>query len=176
MLSIMEPFPTSVDDDADTIPSAVAGSTVCRVVTPVPGTVAPLSSVPDPRFASGAFGAGAAVVPDFDVNHVTALAPVSGELRRLMPHFFLIVAESGVAVYVQLGIDTDMLDGTGFSPHACEGDRVVAGQRITTYSPRQIGRLGFDPVIPVVALQQDAVVMRMLPGEPCEPGDVLFVL
>lgn len=170
----MEPFATPVAGDSAATPAVSPTGTARQVVTPMPGTVAPLSSVPDPRFASGAFGSGVAVIPDFDVEHVTVVAPVTGELRRLMPHFFLIVTDDGTPVYTQLGIDTDMLDGTGFSPHATEGDRVVAGERITTYAPRQLGRLGFDPLVPVVAMQQDAVTTVLLPGEPCEPGDVLF--
>ena len=176
MLSPMEPFATPVADDAADTPAVVPDGPVLQVVTPMPGTVAPLESVPDPRFASGAFGAGVAVIPDYDVEHVTVVAPVSGELRRLMPHFFLIVTEDGTAVYTQLGLDTAMLGGTGFSPHATEGQQVTVGERITTYAPRQLGRLGFDPLVPVIAMQQDAVTTGLLPGEPCEPGDVLFEL
>jgi PTS system glucose-specific IIA component len=53
---------------------------------------------------------------------------------------------------------------------------VTVGERITTYAPRQLGRLGFDPLVPVVAMQQNVVATGLLPGEPCEPGDVLFEL
>lgn len=183
MLSLMDHSATSADENAVATAGGFSMSTpvgptgpTLQVVTPLPGTVAPLSSVPDPRFASGAFGAGVAVIPDYDNEQVTVVAPVSGELRRLMPHFFLIVTDDGVPVYTQLGIDTDMLDGTGFSPHATEGSRVRVGERITTYAPRQLGRLGFDPLVPVVAMQQERVSVVLVPGEPCEPGDILFEL
>ncbi|AGP29949.1 PTS glucose transporter subunit IIA [Corynebacterium terpenotabidum] len=172
----MDHFATPVDSEEAATSAILTVTPDCQIVTPISGTVAPLDSVPDPRLAAGAFGAGLAVIPDFENEQVTVVAPVSGILRRFMPHFFLIVTDEGSAVYTQLGIDTDMLDGTGFSPHVREGDRVVAGQRVTTYAPRQLGRLGFDPVVPVVAVQYESVTAALLPGEPCEQGDVLFTV
>lgn len=172
MLSFMDPFAASIDCDASD--AADAHSALRRVVTPLSGTVAPLDSVPDPRLACGELGAGIAVVPDFDVEQVTVLAPATGELRRFLPHLFLIVTDAGDVVYTQLGIDTGLLDGTGFSPHVSEGDRVTTGERITTFSPRQLGRLGFDPVVSVMVVEHRRVAAALMPGEPCESGDVLF--
>lgn len=146
------------------------------IITPMPGTVASLDSVPDPIFAAGTLGGGLAVVPDPDRDHVTLRAPVSGVLTRLMPHFFVIVTESGVPVLTHLGVDTGRLDGQGYSVHVKEGQHIRVGQRVTTYAPRELARLGFDPVVPVVAMRIAAVEGRMVPGEPCEPGDVLFRL
>lgn len=175
MLSFMDSFAAPLDCDAvDAVSPSDAHSVLRPVITPVPGTVTPLDSVADPRLASGALGAGIAVIPDYDVDQVTVLAPASGELRRFLPHLFLIVTDAGEVVCTQLGIDTDLLDGTGFSPHVSEGDRVVAGERITTYSPRQLGRLGFDPVVSVMAVEHEVVSATLMFGEPCESGDVLF--
>lgn len=145
------------------------------IVTPMPGTVAPLSAVPDPLFAAGTVGPGMAVVPDPGVEYVTVCAPVSGVLTRVMPHLFLIASDDGPSVLVHIGIDTAHLDGQGYSLHVGQGQRVQVGERVTTYAPLSVGRLGFDPVVPVVMMQQDGVVDEaLLPGEPCEPGDVLF--
>lgn len=146
------------------------------IITPMPGTVASLDSVPDPIFAAGALGGGLAVVPDPGTDQVTLRAPVSGVLTRLMPHFFLIVTDSGVPVLTHLGVDTGRLDGQGYSVHAGEGQYVRVGERVTTYAPRVLCRLGFDPVVAVVAVRVPDVEARMTPGEPCEPGDVLFRL
>ncbi|WP_130840786.1 PTS glucose transporter subunit IIA [Corynebacterium neomassiliense] len=147
-----------------------------RVVTPVHGTVAPLDSVPDPRLASGAYGAGVAVVPDFGVEVATVVAPVAGEVCSIMPHYFLVLTDGGLPVYTQLGIDTDLLDGTGFSLHVSGGARGGAGQRGVTYAPGQLGRLGFDPVVSVGAVRRSSVTPALGPGEPCGAGDVLFEL
>lgn len=154
---------------------AVQRAAVLDAVTPMPGTVAPLSAVPDPLFAAGTVGPGMAVVPDPGVEYVTVCAPVSGVVTRMMPHLFLIQTDDGIPVLVHLGIDTAHLDGQGFSPHVEQGRRVYAGERITTYAPLYIGRLGFDPIVAVVMMQQEGAVDElMMPGEPCEPGDVLF--
>jgi PTS system glucose-specific IIA component len=146
------------------------------IITPMSGTVASLDSVPDPIFASGCVGGGLAIVPDPETEQVTLRAPVSGVLTRLMPHFFLIVTDDGIPVLTHLGIDTGRLDGQGYSLHASEGQRVSVGERVTTYAPRALGRLGFDPIVPVVAMQLPDIEGRLIPGEPCEPGDVLFRL
>lgn len=145
------------------------------VVTPMPGTVAPLSAVPDPLFAAGTVGPGMAVVPDPGVEYVTVCAPVEGVVTRLMPHLFLILTDEGLPVLVHIGIDTAQLDGQGYSLHVEQGCRVQVGERITTYAPLSIGRLGFDPIVSVVMMQQDGGVEEgLMPGEPSEPGDVLF--
>jgi PTS system glucose-specific IIA component len=149
------------------------------VVTPMSGTVAPLEAVPDPLFAAGTVGPGMAVVPDPGVEYVTVCAPVSGVITRLMPHLFLILTDDEIPVLVHLGIDTAQLDGQGYSVHAEQGQRVRVGERITTYAPLAIGRLGYDPIVPVVVMQRDPHVVvssELLPGEPCELGDVLFHL
>ncbi|WP_291479969.1 PTS glucose transporter subunit IIA [Corynebacterium sp.] len=145
------------------------------VVTPMPGTVAPLSAVPDPLFAAGTVGPGMAVVPDPGVEYVTVCAPVEGVVTRLMPHLFLILTDDGLPVLVHIGIDTAQLDGQGYSLHVEQGHRVRVGERVTTYAPLSIGRLGFDPIVAVVMMQQDGGVEEgLMPGEPSEPGDVLF--
>ncbi|MGO1465031.1 MAG: PTS sugar transporter subunit IIA [Candidatus Corynebacterium faecigallinarum] len=147
------------------------------VITPLAGTVVPLESVPDPLFAAGTVGPGMAVVPDAGVEYVTVCAPVSGTLTRLMPHLFLILTDDETPVLVHLGIDTAHLDGQGYSPHAEQGKRVEVGQRITTYAPLALGRLGFDPIVPVVVMGRgDGAPVRpaLVPGEPCGLGEVLF--
>ncbi|HIW90580.1 MAG TPA: PTS glucose transporter subunit IIA [Candidatus Corynebacterium avicola] len=147
------------------------------VVTPFAGTVVPLDSVPDPLFAAGTVGPGVAVIPDAGVEYVTVCAPVPGTLTRLMPHLFLILTDDGIPVLVHLGIDTAHLDGQGYSIHAEQGKRVEAGQRITTYAPLALGRLGFDPIVPVVVMgggDSTSVRPALIVGEPCEVGDILF--
>lgn len=159
------------------VPGSVAGAETgtLDVVTPMPGTVAPLSAVPDPLFAAGTVGPGMAVVPDPGVEYVTVCSPVAGVLTRLMPHLFLVTTDDGLPVLVHIGIDTAQLDGQGYSTHVEQGTRVQVGQRVTTYAPLSIGRLGFDPIVAVVMMQQDGGVEEgLMPGEPSEPGDVLF--
>ena len=86
------------------------------VGAPLAGTTAPLSAVPHPVFASGSAGAGVAVIPDPDKEIVEVQSPVAGTLVRVQPHMFVVELEDGSArVLVQMGIDTDQLDGQGFA-------------------------------------------------------------
>ena len=136
----------------------------CRVLTPFSGTVASLDSVPDPVFASGAIGAGIAVIPDPGVELVTVTAPLAGVVTRVLPHLYLLQAvppqvtpaqatlqaaarwrrfaeaQDYPSVLIQLGIDTARLEGEGFNQHVEEGQFVPQGAPLCTYAPRELGR------------------------------------
>lgn len=154
------------------------GHVSSTVVAPLAGTVAPLSSVPDPVFAVGAVGDGVAVVPDPGGGAVAVRSPVAGVVRRVLPHLFIVDTAGGAHVLVHLGIDTGRLEGEGFTTVVAEGDRVAAGDPVTTYTPCEVARRGYDPAVVVVALRSGAgtVVPGALPGEPCAAGDALFTV
>ena len=85
------------------------------VIAPVTGRAVALGDVPDPVFAQGMVGYGAAIDPPREV--ITAVAPVSGRLLKLMPHAFVVLTPDNVGVLVHLGLDTVALDGEGFTTH-----------------------------------------------------------
>ena len=118
------------------------------VGAPLAGTTVPLSAVPHPVFASGSAGAGVAVIPDPDKEIVEVQSPVAGTIVRVQPHMFVVELEDGSArVLVQMGIDTDQLDGQGFATRWAEGSTVQAGTPVVTYAPKEVGRLGYDPIV-----------------------------
>ena len=96
------------------------------VLAPIAGRAVALAEVPDPVFAQGMVGYGAAVDPPRQV--VDAVAPVSGKLLKLMPHAYVIMTADNVGVLVHLGLDTVQLNGAGFTAHVALGDTVSAGQ------------------------------------------------
>ena len=148
-----------------------------QVCAPLDGTTAALSSVPHPVFATGSAGAGIAVVPDPGVEVVDVAAPITGTLVRVQPHLFVVEAlVTGVRVLVNIGIDTDKLRGRGYSTRLEEGAEVRAGAPVVTYAPKEIGRMGFDPIVVVVAMSHDfmEITVDALPGEPCSVTDLLF--
>ena len=65
--------------------SAAAPATPISVASPLPGRLIPLGEVPDPVFAKGLAGGGAAVVPDDDAGVLTAVAPLDGRVIKVMP-------------------------------------------------------------------------------------------
>lgn len=158
------------------------------VVTPLAGTAVSLDSVPDPILATGTIGAGVAVIPDAGVEVVQILAPIGGVMKRVAPNMFVFQTQSvpggspaemladQPSIFMQLGVDTGRLNGQGFDVHVQEGDLVRQGTPVCTYAPRELGRMGFDPVVMVLGLQMGAseIKLDVFSGEPVMDGDNLF--
>lgn len=158
------------------------------VVTPLAGTAVSLDSVPDPILATGTIGAGVAVIPDAGVEVVQILTPIGGVMKRVAPNMFVIQTQSvpggshaemladQPSIFMQLGVDTGRLNGQGFDVHVQEGDLVRQGTPVCTYAPRELGRMGFDPVVMVLGLQMGAseIKLDVFSGEPVMDGDNLF--
>lgn len=122
------------------------------VFAPVEGRALALSDVPDPVFAGGMVGYGAAVDPPHEV--IYAVAPVSGKILKLLPHAYIVMTPDNVGVLVHLGLDTVTLNGEGFTAHVAQGDTVEAGQPVITYDVPAIVAAGLSPVVPVVVMDE----------------------
>ncbi len=123
-----------------------------QILAPVSGRAVPLPDVPDPVFAQGMVGYGAAIDPPREV--IDAVAPVSGTLLKLLPHAFIVLTPDNVGVLVHLGLDTVALKGEGFTAHVSQGDVVSAGQLIITYDVPLIEAKGLNPIVPVVLMDE----------------------
>jgi PTS system beta-glucosides-specific IIC component len=127
---------------------------VIAVGAPATGTVVALQNIADQIFASGALGQGAGVNP----SDGRVVAPVSGTVITAMPHAFGIQTDDGVEVLVHIGIDTVKLNGEGFQSAATQGQRVEAGDLLSTVDLAHIAQAGFDTtVITVVTNSQQFV-------------------
>jgi sugar PTS system EIIA component len=147
------------------------------VLAPVQGRAVPLQDVPDPVFAQGMVGYGAAIDPPRGV--VDVVAPVSGKLLKLMPHAYVIMTPDNVGILVHLGLDTVALNGEGFTTHVSQGDEVTAGQVVITYDVPAIEAKGLNPIVPVVVMDEresDNVTpsAAVTAGSPIAARDPLF--
>lgn len=142
--------------------------TSTQVLAPVGGRAVALADVPDPVFSAGMVGYGAAVDPPREV--VTAVAPVSGRLLKLMPHAYVVLTADGVGVLVHLGLDTVALNGEGFTTHVSQGDDVAAGQAVITYDVPAIEAKGLNPIVPVVVMDEREA-SHIVPSEHVHGGD-----
>ncbi|GAA4893107.1 PTS sugar transporter subunit IIA [Streptomonospora salina] len=143
-----------------------------QVFAPVPGTAVPMSEVPDPVFAQGMVGPGAAVRPA--ARPQEAAAPISGRIAKLHPHAFMVLAASGHGVLVHLGIDTVKLDGAGFEKLVAEGDDVEAGTPVIRWDPAAVEAQGLSAVVPVAALEAEAAALGSTADGDVAAGDPLF--
>jgi glucose-specific phosphotransferase system IIA component len=148
------------------------------VLAPVPGRAVRMEDVPDPVFAQGMVGPGAAIDPPRGV--VEAVAPIAGSVLKVLPHAYVILGADGVGILVHLGIDTVQLDGQGFTVHVEKGAEVTAGQLIVTYDVPAVETLGRNPVVPVIALEKaaDDVALSeaVTSGAPLAALDTLFTV
>lgn len=145
-----------------------------QVLSPAAGTNLAVSDVPDPVFSYGLVGPGVAVVPRGGLQQ--ALAPVSGKLVKLHPHAYVIVAETGDAVLVHLGVDTVHMQGAGFRTLVSESDQVQAGDAVVEWDPDVVAATGRSTICCVVVLDCPAGRVRdhVAAGEQVSPQQVLF--
>lgn len=147
------------------------------VASPLPGRLIPLSEVPDPVFAKGLVGGGAAVIPDDDAGVVTAVAPLDGKVVKVMPHAYIVQHASGPAVLVHVGIDTVGLKGEGFTVIAQKGDQVRAGDPMITVDVSLVRSKDLSMCSPVVILDSAAdAIDAPASGGRVEAGAHLFDL
>lgn len=121
-----------------------------EILSPVPGVQQEVSDVPDPVFAQGMVGPGAAISPRHGKQ--SAVAPIDGTLAKLHPHAFLILSDKGPGVLVHLGIDTVHMRGDGFTMVAEENQRVTAGSEIILWDPDYVEGTGRSAMCAVVVL------------------------
>ena len=140
-------------------PAAGASAEVTEVLAPVRGRAVPMQQVPDPTFADGLVGPGAAVDPPHEI--VDAVAPISGTVLQMMPHAYVIVSADNIGVLVHLGLDTVQLGGEGFTAHVAKGDTVEAGQPIMTYDVPSVVATGRNPIVPVVVMEKQVQDIRL---------------
>jgi PTS system N-acetylglucosamine-specific IIA component len=145
------------------------------VASPLPGRLIALNEVPDPVFAKGLVGGGAAVVPDDDAGVLTAVAPLDGRVIKVMPHAYIVQHASGPAVLVHVGIDTVGLKGEGFTVFAQKGDQVRAGDPMISVDVALIRSKDLSMCSPVVILDSAAdSISPPAPGGRVEAGGHLF--
>ncbi|GAB4087138.1 PTS glucose transporter subunit IIA [Myceligenerans cantabricum] len=147
------------------------------VRSPVAGTVVAMADVPDPVFAEGMVGPGVAVDPVAGAPS-DVLAPCDGIIVKLHPHAFVLAGPAGRGILVHLGIDTVQLAGQGFTLHTAEGETVIAGQRLVSWSPSDVAAGGRSPLVLVVALDlvADGLEVLAAPGTPVTPASPIFVV
>ena len=95
------------------------GSAGISIAAPMAGTVVPLEEVPDPTFAQGILGQGAAILPA--EGRVTAPADGTIDVMFDTGHAVSMTTADGAEVLIHVGIDTVQLNGQHYK--ALQGGR-----------------------------------------------------
>lgn len=138
---------------ADTEVKAVETEDDGFITSPLSGQVVALSEVPDPTFAEGILGLGAAVIP----SEGKVVAPANGVVGTLFDthHAIGLMLDNGKELLIHIGINTVELEGKGFTPHVAEGDKVSKGQTLITFDIDHIKSKGYNIITPVLVSNSD---------------------
>lgn len=145
------------------------------ITSPLSGKAVKLENVPDPTFAQGILGLGAAIEP----TEGKVVAPADGKVETLFDtlHAVGLTLDNGKELLIHVGINTVALNGEGFVPHVSEGDRVTKGQTLITFDIDFIKSKGYQTVTPVLVGNSDdfsAVEQLAAEGAQVSIGDELI--
>jgi PTS system beta-glucosides-specific IIC component len=168
LLTVIVGFKDPVDETA-----AAVESNDLEVLSPLDGTVIPLSEVRDAVFAGGALGKGVAVVP----RTGALFAPFDALVVAAFPtgHAIGLQHADGAEVLIHIGLDTVKLGGKHFSLKVESGQRVSAGDLLVEFDVAAITAAGFDLTTPVIVTNGDLypAIGNAVSG-PVAHGDALF--
>lgn len=144
-----ETAPETAETSAEPLPE-IADS---EILSPLAGTAIALEDVPDPTFAEGILGLGAAVEP----SEGKVVAPADGTVGTLFDthHAIGLNLDNGAELLIHIGINTVELNGEGFTAHVSEGERVKRGQALITFDKDLIASKGYKTVTPVIVTNPD---------------------
>ncbi|MEW4372348.1 beta-glucoside-specific PTS transporter subunit IIABC [Paenibacillus kandeliae] len=133
---------------ADAQPSTATLAQEESISAPLAGKILPLSDVPDEAFSSGAMGQGIAIQPDDNKLY----APFDGTVATIAPtlHAIGLQSDSGVELFIHIGLDTVKLKGAPFTLHVQDGDRIRKGDLLLTFDREQIENEGLPIITPVL--------------------------
>lgn len=118
------------------------------LLSPLAGTVIPLSEVKDQTFSQGLLGQGVAIKPTG--NEV--VAPSDAKVEAIFPTGYAVALHTveGLDVLIHVGLDTEKLSGRHFKVHVAEGDYVKKGDVLIDFDRNAIVAEGFDITAPIL--------------------------
>lgn len=135
------------------------------IYSPLEGEMVPLAQVNDPTFAEGMLGDGVAIKP----NAGEVRAPFQGVVSTVFPtkHAIGLVSEDGIELMIHVGLNTVELQGTPYTLHVKDGDKIETGQLLVTFDMQAIQNAGYETITPVIVLNTGnyAEVRTENPGE-----------
>jgi PTS system D-glucosamine-specific IIC component len=126
--------------------NAVAGDV--SFISPLAGTVMPITEVPDQVFSGKMMGDGFAIEPTEGI----VKSPVSGTIMNLFPtkHAIGILSDEGKEILIHVGLDTVNLKGEGFETLVKQDDKVQQGQELLRFNLDYIKEHATSTITPIV--------------------------
>lgn len=124
-----------------------------EIYMPVVGKVIPLKAIADGVFSEGILGMGAGIEPEEGVVY----APFDGKIIQIADtkHALGVESKNGIELLIHVGMDTVEMKGEGFDVLVKEGDRVVCGQKLMSFSMDAIKEAGYRATTAVIVTNSD---------------------
>lgn len=172
LLTVIVGFKEPAEDEATSVAGTDSANDVF-VLSPVDGTVIPLSEVADAAFADGSLGQGVAIQP----HSGAVYAPFDGTVVAAFPtgHAFGLRHADGTELLIHIGIDTVKLNGEHYSVKVTSGQKVAAGDLLVEFDGDAIEKAGYDLTTPVIVTNPDLYPsIADLASGPIAHGEPLF--
>lgn len=143
------------------------------VVSPLNGTVTPLSQVKDPTFADEILGKGIAIYP----SEGKLYAPFDGTVLSVVDsrHAINLSGPNQIELLIHIGLDTVELGGAGYSVMVQNGDRIKTGDLLIEFDLEKICQ-NYEAITPVLVTNAEdfALVAPRKVSGPIKVGDPLL--
>lgn len=151
------------------------GASGIWIAAPAAGRVMPLAQVPDPTFAQGILGKGAAIEPS--EGRITAPADGTIDMMFDTGHAVSMTTAEGAELLIHVGIDTVQLKGQHYKACCKNGDTVKKGDLLIEFDPAAIRAAGYQTVTPVIVCNADRYAeVRTDAAGTVEAGGTLLTL
>ncbi|MGO5000063.1 PTS glucose transporter subunit IIA [Oceanisphaera sp. W20_SRM_FM3] len=123
------------------------------LLAPLSGELVALEEVPDLVFSEKIVGDGIAIKPSGN----SVVAPCDGVISKIFEtnHAFAMNSDSGLELFIHIGIDTVELKGEGFRRIAQEGQAVKAGEVIIEFDLGLLEAKAKSTLTPVIISNMD---------------------
>lgn len=145
------------------------------ISSPLTGTAADLSTVPDEGFAGKMMGDGIALTPQESVVY----APEDGEISFVFDtkHAIGFTTESDLSLLIHIGIDTVKLGGKGFESLVETGQKLKKGEAMLKLDLEYIKKNALSVISPVLCTElENNQRVRLLAEGDVKAGEPLFAV
>lgn len=144
-----------------------------RIAAIAEGDFCAIDFVPDEVFSQKMMGDGYAVK-----NHNGKIySPFKGTVESIFPtkHAIVLRNEKDIPMLIHMGLETvNLKDGTAFSLHVAEGDKVIQGDIIAEMDLNIIKQNGFDSIVIAVLPDKNDVKVSLEHGEILNKKDIVM--
>ncbi len=148
--------------EKEEVKAAPAKKEIIEIFNPVKGEVFNVSQSVDQTFASKMMGDGVCINP----SEGRVYAPFDGEVASIFPtgHAVTLTSADGINVLIHIGVDTVSLDGTGFTKHVKDGDKIKTGDLLIEFDPELIKSKGLSDQTMVIVMDSDGMDIKLKQG------------